>query len=51
MQIHDELVLEAPQSEAESVRDFLVDVMESALDLDVPIIADASIADNWADCK
>ena len=51
MQIHDELVLEAPQSEAESVRDFLVDVMESALDLDVPIIADASIAANWADCK
>jgi len=51
MQIHDELVVEAPVAEAEAVRDFLVGVMESAMELDVPIIADASIGDNWADCK
>ncbi len=51
MQIHDELVVEAPESEAEQVKDFLVDVMESALDLDVPIVADASIGNSWAQCK
>jgi DNA polymerase-1 len=51
MQIHDELVVEAPASEAERVRDFLVEVMESAMDLDVPIIADASIGYSWAECK
>lgn len=51
MQIHDELVVEAPATEAEAVRDFLVGVMESAMELDVPIVADASIGGNWADCK
>ena len=51
MQIHDELVVETPESEAESVKEFLVEVMESAMDLDVPIVADASIGSNWAQCK
>ncbi|MBC8201255.1 MAG: DNA polymerase I [Planctomycetes bacterium] len=51
MQIHDELVVEAPEVEAESVRDLLVDVMESAMALDVPLVADASIGKNWAECK
>ena len=51
LQIHDELVVEVPKENAEPVRDFLVDVMESAMELDVPIVADASIAANWAECK
>jgi DNA polymerase-1 len=51
LQIHDELVVEVPKENAEPVRDFLVDVMESAMELDVPIVADASIASNWAECK
>jgi len=51
LQIHDELMVEVPEDNAEPVRDFLVEVMESAMDLDVPIVADASIASNWADCK
>ncbi len=51
MQIHDELVVEAPKDEAEKVKKFLVEVMESALDLDVPIVADASIGNSWTECK
>lgn len=51
LQIHDELVVEVPKESAEPVRDFLVDVMESAMALDVPLVADASIATNWAECK
>jgi DNA polymerase-1 len=51
LQIHDELVVEVPTKNAEPVRDFLVDVMESAMELVVPLVADASIASNWAECK
>jgi DNA polymerase-1 len=51
MQIHDELVVEAPEEDAESIRELLVEVMESAMKLDVPIVADASIGKSWAECK
>jgi DNA polymerase-1 len=51
MQIHDELVVETPKQDAEAVRDLLVKVMESAMSLDVPVVADASIGANWAECK
>jgi len=51
MQIHDELVVETTKNDAEQVRDVLVDVMESAMKLDVPIVADASIGKNWFECK
>jgi len=51
LQIHDELVVEVPEEDAEAVRDSLVEVMETAMELCVPIIADATIASNWADCK
>jgi DNA polymerase-1 len=51
MQIHDELVVETPKKDAEAVRDLLVEVMESAMSLDVPVVADASIGANWAECK
>ena len=51
LQIHDELIVESPEDEAEAVRDLLVNVMESAMDLKVPLVADASIGVNWAKCK
>ncbi len=51
MQIHDELVVECPEEDAEQVRDLLVDVMESAMNLNVPIVADAAIGSNWFECK
>ena len=51
LQIHDELVVEVPEQYKDAVRDLLVDVMESAMDLDVPIVADASIGTNWFECK
>ena len=51
MQIHDELVVETAEDDAEQVRDLLVDVMESAMELDVPIVADAAIGSNWFECK
>ena len=51
MQIHDELVVESPEADAEAVFKLLVTAMESAMELTVPIVADASIGTNWADCK
>ncbi|MGE0433250.1 MAG: DNA polymerase I [Planctomycetota bacterium] len=47
LQIHDELVFEAPASEAEEQAAFAKDVMESALKLDVPLKVDVGIGPDW----
>jgi DNA polymerase-1 len=49
MQIHDELVLEVPESEGEEIRALVQRVMEGALALDVPIVATARLGRNWAE--
>lgn len=51
LQIHDELMLEVPSAESKGIEQQLVGIMESAMDLDVPIVADASIGQTWAECK
>ena len=43
LQIHDELLLEVPESEAEQARALVQEVMEGALKLDVPLVADAKL--------
>jgi DNA polymerase-1 len=49
LQIHDELLLEVPEAEAETARDLVKDVMEGALKLDVPLVADARLGRSWAE--
>ncbi|MHC4481401.1 MAG: DNA polymerase, partial [Planctomycetota bacterium] len=51
MQIHDELVFEAPDAELEAVSRFVADRMASALELDVPLKVDIAVGKNWADAK
>lgn len=51
LQIHDELVLEAPRESAEAVRGYLVDRMEHAMSLTVPLKVDSAIAESWIDAK
>ena len=51
MQIHDELLVECPADQAEQVAATLKREMESAVELDVPLIAEAGIGDNWMDAK
>ncbi|MCC7389565.1 MAG: DNA polymerase I [Phycisphaerales bacterium] len=51
LQIHDELVFECPKDRAEQVRDLVVDRMQQAMTLDVPLIADAAISENWHEAK
>ncbi len=47
LQIHDELVFEAPEGEAEDARTMIVDRMESCMHFSVPIRVDSHIAVNW----
>jgi DNA polymerase-1 len=49
LQIHDELLLEVPEAEAEPARALVKQVMEGALPLDVPLVADARLGASWAD--
>ena len=51
MQVHDELVFEAPKSEVEEVKVLVKQEMESALKLDVPIKADVGVGPNWLEAK
>ena len=51
MQIHDELLVEAPAEEAEHTAQTLKREMENAVELDVPLIAETGIGDNWMDAK
>ena len=51
LQVHDELVLEAPEAEVDRVSVLLREAMESAADLRVPIVADVGVGPNWLDAK
>lgn len=51
LQVHDELVLEAPQAQVESVAKLLVEVMGSAERLAVPLKVGVGIGANWLDAK
>jgi len=51
MQVHDELLVECPADEAEQVAQTLKREMENAVELDVPLIAETGIGDNWMDAK
>jgi DNA polymerase-1 len=49
LQIHDELLLEVPEEEAEKACALVTEVMEGALKLDVPLVADARLGRSWAE--
>jgi DNA polymerase-1 len=49
LQIHDELVFEVPKSELAQVRELVRRLMNSALDLNVPIEVDVAAGPNWLD--
>ena len=48
MQVHDELVLEAPESDTERVAEMVAELMASVADLAVPLKVDVGIGSNWA---
>jgi DNA polymerase-1 len=51
LQVHDELVLEAPAAEVESVSRLVKECMEGAAQLRVPLVAAVGAGDNWLDAK
>ncbi len=51
LQVHDELVLEAPPEELEEVKLLVRSEMEGVMKLNVPLVVDIGTGDNWRDAK
>lgn len=51
LQVHDELIVEAPQDEAMRVAMLLQEEMENAVKLNVPLLAESSVGRTWYDAK
>ena len=47
MQVHDELIVEAPENEAEKARKILVEEMENAFEMKVKLVSEAGIGKTW----
>ncbi|MBT5582248.1 MAG: DNA polymerase I [Acidimicrobiaceae bacterium] len=51
LQVHDEIIIEAPEAEVTQASELMVVVMKGAFDLRVPMEVDLQIAETWADAK
>jgi DNA polymerase I len=51
LQVHDELIFEAPEEEIETLKKLVPDVMENALELKVPLKVDYAYGPTWFDAK
>ncbi|MDY4182415.1 MAG: DNA polymerase, partial [Pseudoflavonifractor sp.] len=49
LQVHDELIVECPEAEAETVKNLLTEEMEGVVALSVPLTADAHAGKSWAE--
>ncbi len=49
LQVHDELLFETDESDAEAVAEIIKNVMEAAADLAVPLVVETGIGQNWAE--
>ena len=47
MQVHDELIFETSKKSSEEVLQVMKEMMEDAVKLDIPLIAEAAIGENW----
>ncbi|HHU03453.1 MAG TPA: DNA polymerase I [Fastidiosipila sp.] len=51
LQVHDELILEVSEQDANQAATILKQVMEEAIQLDVPLVADTKIGPNWGEME
>jgi DNA polymerase-1 len=51
MQVHDELLFEAPKDEVKRASEIIKREMETAATLDVPLVVEVGSGDNWMDAK
>ncbi|MFP6581477.1 MAG: DNA polymerase I [Candidatus Hydrogenedentota bacterium] len=49
VQVHDELLIEAPENDADEIAETIKTIMESALELAVPLKVDVGIGNHWAE--
>lgn len=49
LQVHDELLFDAHKDEVDELRPMIKEIMETALPLDVPILVETGVGDNWLD--
>ena len=47
LQVHDELLIEAKKEEVEQVKDILINEMSQAANLEVPLLVEAEVGNNW----
>jgi DNA polymerase-1 len=47
MQVHDELVFEVAEADVETLRENVTRLMSAAADLQVPLVVDTGVGDNW----
>lgn len=48
LQVHDELIFEAPEAEVDEVRTLIKQQMENIVNFDIPFIAEVGVGDNWS---
>ncbi len=51
LQVHDELLFDVPEDEIDAVRSLVKQEMENVIELNVPIVADVGVGQNWRDLK
>ncbi|GAA0601021.1 DNA polymerase I [Virgibacillus siamensis] len=51
LQVHDELILEAPEAEIEKLKEIVPAIMESTVELSVPLKVDYEYGESWFDAK
>ena len=51
LQVHDEIILEVPKEELAAVQNLVKQTMESAVELNVPLLADENTGDSWYEAK
>ncbi|EOL43378.1 DNA polymerase I [Enterococcus caccae] len=51
LQVHDELVFEAPEAELDKLNELVKEVMENAVSLHVPLLTDSSWGKTWYEAK
>ena len=51
LQVHDEIVLEVPANELTAIKTLVKEIMDSAIELSVPLKADESAGETWYEAK
>lgn len=51
LQVHDELIIDCPEKDAEEIAEIVKSSMEKVFKLSVPLIAEVGIGDNWLEAK